>query len=116
MDRKRKVLVVDDEANALLALAELLREAGYEVATASNGRDALALLECFQPDLLLTDVRMPGLSGLDLMRAARESRHPASVVLMSASQPHERPDAPMLDKPIRVDLLFSTLDRLAAGS
>ena len=72
MQPKGRILIVDDEANARSALAELMREEGYSVETAADGFKALPKLEEFGPDLLLTDLRMPGMDGLELMRKARE--------------------------------------------
>src|SRR5262245_4842032 len=69
---KGRILVVDDEANARTALAELLRDEGYQVETAADGFKALPKLEEFAPDLLLTDLRMPGMDGLELMGRARQ--------------------------------------------
>jgi CheY-like chemotaxis protein len=65
-------LIADDEANARSALAELLREEGYSVDTAADGFKALPKLEELAPDLVLTDLKMPGLGGIELMRKARE--------------------------------------------
>ena len=58
--RKGRVLVVDDEANARNALAELLDDAGYSVSTAADGRTALLQIEQVEPDVVLTDLKMPG--------------------------------------------------------
>src|SRR5688572_33503210 len=59
-----RVLVVDDEPRACSALEGLLRQRGYEVATAGNAFQALELLGEFRPQVVLTDLRMPGLDGL----------------------------------------------------
>src|SRR5262252_7310786 len=67
-----RILIVDDEANARGALAELLREEGYSVETAADGFKALPKLEEFAPDLLLTDLKMPGMDGIALMSKARQ--------------------------------------------
>jgi DNA-binding NtrC family response regulator len=76
-----RILLVDDEANARTAMAELLRDDGYTVETAADGFKALPKLEEFAPDLLLTDLRMPGMDGLELLRRCRE-RDPSCVVLV----------------------------------
>jgi DNA-binding NtrC family response regulator len=69
---KGRVLVVDDEANARTALAELLRGEDYTVETAGDGFKALGKLAEFEPEVILTDLKMPGMSGLDLMTRLRE--------------------------------------------
>jgi DNA-binding response OmpR family regulator len=66
-----KVLVVDDEENILNLLRTGLEEAGFSVVTAPNGFAALAQLEAEKPDLVIADVMMPRLTGLDLLRAIR---------------------------------------------
>src|SRR5215510_13712835 len=79
-----RILIVDDEVNARTALAELLREEGYAVETAADGFKALPKLEEFAPDLLLTDLKMPGLDGITLMRKARDLDPDLAVVVMTA--------------------------------
>ena len=58
-----RLLVVDDEPNIRELLSASLRYAGFEVATAADGQQALALADSFRPDLLVLDVMMPGLDG-----------------------------------------------------
>jgi two-component system NtrC family response regulator/two-component system response regulator HydG len=65
-------LVVDDDAPIRRTFDEHLTEAGYEVRTAVNGEQALDLLEAFDPDLVVTDLRMPGMGGLELLRRVRQ--------------------------------------------
>jgi two-component system, NtrC family, response regulator AtoC len=80
----RRVLVVDDEENIRLVLRTLLKKHGYEVEVADGGEAALAALDLFDPDVILTDVRMPRMGGLDLLGALRAKQHPATVIVMSA--------------------------------
>jgi two-component system response regulator AtoC len=80
----RRVLVVDDEENIRVVLRTLLRRNGYEVETASNGEEALALVDSFGPDFVLTDVRMPKMGGLDLLSTLRAKQRDATVLVMSA--------------------------------
>jgi two-component system response regulator AtoC len=80
----RRVLVVDDEENIRLVLRTLLKKQGYDVETADGGEAALAALEAFDPDVILTDVRMPRMGGLDLLGALKAKQHPATVIVMSA--------------------------------
>jgi two-component system response regulator AtoC len=80
----RRVLVVDDEENIRLVLRTLLKKHGYEVEVADGGETALAALDSFDPDVILTDVRMPRMGGLDLLGALKAKQHPATVIVMSA--------------------------------
>src|SRR3712207_9082066 len=68
-----RLLVVDDEPNIRELLSASLRYAGFEVATAADGQQALALAETFRPDLLVLDVMMPGLDGFAVVRRMRDS-------------------------------------------
>ena len=80
----RRVLVVDDEENIRLVLRTLLKKHGYEVELADSGEAALAALDAFDPDVILTDVRMPRMGGLDLLGALKARQHLATVIVMSA--------------------------------
>jgi two-component system, NtrC family, response regulator AtoC len=80
----RRVLVVDDEENIRLVLRTLLKKHGYEVEVADGGEAALAALDAFDPDVILTDVRMPRMGGLDLLGALKARQHLATVIVMSA--------------------------------
>ncbi len=113
-----RILVVDDEPNARSALAELLRDEGYAVETAADGFKALPKLEEFAPDLLLTDLRMPGLSGIELLRKARAQDPELAAVVMTAHGEVETAVAAMregaadyLSKPIVFDQLKIVLER-----
>jgi len=70
--KQRHILVVDDDRLVLAALSEGLRGAGYRVNGASSGEDALGIAGRDAPDLALLDVRMPGMSGIELGRKLRE--------------------------------------------
>jgi two-component system response regulator AtoC len=77
-------LVVDDEENLRLVLKTLLRRNGYEVESAATGEEALKLVDSFGPDVVLTDVRMPKMGGLDLLAAMKTKGNDATVIVMSA--------------------------------
>ncbi len=80
----RRVLVVDDEENLRLVLRTLLRRHGYEVEAVPTGEEALALVDSFGPDVVLTDVRMPKMGGLDLLATLKAKGNQATVIVMSA--------------------------------
>ena len=79
-----RILVVDDEVNARTALAELLRDEGYEVETAADAFKALGKYEELAPHLVLTDLKMPGMDGIELVKKIRAFEDPAAVVVMTA--------------------------------
>jgi two-component system response regulator AtoC len=80
----RRVLVVDDEENIRLVVRTHLRRDGYEVEVASNGDEALGLVDSFGPDFILTDVRMPKMGGLDLLATLKAKGIDTCVIVMSA--------------------------------
>lgn len=79
-----RVLVVDDEENLRLVLRTLLKKHGYEVETADSAEAALQRLDAFDPHFVLADVKMPGMSGIDLCQELQARSNPATVIVMSA--------------------------------
>ncbi len=79
-----KLLVVDDEPNIVELLAASLRYAGFEVATARTGHDALKLARQFRPDVLLLDVMMPGIDGFEVVRRLRGEGERCPVLFLTA--------------------------------
>ena len=106
-----RILIVDDEPNARTALSELLRDEGYEVSSAVDGVAARARLAEFRPDVILTDVHMPGGDGLGLLETARgmPDGGPAVVLMSARPQPHGV-DEPFVGKPIDIDELLATVE------
>jgi two-component system chemotaxis sensor kinase CheA/two-component system sensor histidine kinase and response regulator WspE len=120
--RRLRILLVDDSAVAREAEAALLRGLGHEVEEALDGEDGWARLEAGGHDLLLTDVQMPGLDGIDLTRRvkgdARHARLPV-VILSSLSAPEERrrgvdagADAYLVKGEMDADSIAAALERL----
>jgi CheY-like chemotaxis protein len=79
----RRVLIVDDEPLVCGLLSDFLATVSDEVATATSGTDALKIVRVFQPDVILTDLMMPGMSGADLLDALRQAGVTVPVILMS---------------------------------
>jgi CheY-like chemotaxis protein len=79
-----KILLVDDEERILQTFARTLRLGGYSVITAEDGEEGLALYRQEQPDVILLDLRMPGMSGLEVLQAIREDDPEANVILCTA--------------------------------
>jgi DNA-binding NtrC family response regulator len=118
MSQSGRILIVDDEANARSALAELLREEGYSVETAADGFKALPKLDEFAPDVVVTDLKMPGLDGLGLMHKALAQDADRAVIIMTAYGAIETAVAAMragaadyLSKPINFDELMLVVER-----
>jgi two-component system NtrC family response regulator len=84
MSAKARIVVIDDEVNATAALETLLKEDGYEVACAHDANTGLALIEQVDPDVVLTDLRMPGMDGLQLLTRLKQARPQTMVILMTA--------------------------------
>jgi two-component system, NtrC family, response regulator AtoC len=86
----KRVLIVDDEENLRLVLRTFLRRHGYEVEVAASGEEALKMIDSFGPDIIVTDVRMPRMGGLDLLSTLRAKGSEATVIVMSAYGSHEQ--------------------------
>ena len=84
MRPKGRIVVIDDEVNAAAALETLLQEDGYEVQRAHDARAGLAVLERTDADVVLTDLRMPGMDGLELLAKIKQMRPETMVIVMTA--------------------------------
>src|SRR5581483_6129705 len=84
-----RLLVVDDEPNILELLSASLRYAGFDVATAADGNEALRVANGYQPDLLLLDVMMPGLDGFEVVRRLRQDGRQMPVLFLTAKDATE---------------------------
>lgn len=83
------VLIIDDEEGFAATLATRLELRGMDVRTAFSGKDGLAVLETWAPGLILLDMRMPEMSGIEVLRILRQN-HPALPVLMITGQCSEQ--------------------------
>jgi len=81
---RERVLVVDDEVNMRMTLAEILSDEGYDVATAATGEEAVSLCRGGCYSIVLMDVRMPGIDGVEAFRQIRRHQEGVRVILMSA--------------------------------
>ena len=108
-DSSPVILIVDDDRNTRESLGRALRRDGYEVLVAENGKSALALAQDHALDLVLTDLKMPGLDGLDLLESLRVVRADVPAILISAFASVDtavkavrRGVCDVLEKPIRL--------------
>jgi DNA-binding NtrC family response regulator len=119
LTRSGRILVVDDEVNARTALAELLRDEGFEVETAADAFKALGKYEAFGPHVVITDLKMPGMDGIALVKKLRGERDGVAIVVMtafgdvtSAVDAMRSGAADYLTKPLNFDELLVVLDRV----
>jgi two-component system, response regulator, stage 0 sporulation protein F len=82
----KKILLVDDEDSIHLLYREELEDEGYEVHSALSGEEALAQLKIIMPDLVILDINMPGINGIDALRQIKEMNPSLPVILSSAYQ------------------------------
>ena len=78
------ILVVDDEPNYLIVLSELLRDEGFEVFTAPSGNDGLGVLGEVDLDLIITDMQMPGIDGLEFLQEIKKKNADIPVIIITA--------------------------------
>jgi CheY-like chemotaxis protein len=89
----KRILIVDDDEMVLMALNELLKPEGYVVDSANSGKEALEKIDKIQYDLLMLDIIMPGMNGLELCKAIRDKekyRETAIVFLTAKSRDEDR--------------------------
>jgi PAS domain S-box-containing protein len=115
-----KVMLVDDEDAIREILGLSIADLGYDVQTAANGEEALEALEVFVPSIVLTDIKMPGMDGIELLKRIKEINSDIEVIMISGhgdmdlavrSLQYEALD--FITKPIRDELLVNALKRAA---
>lgn len=123
MSNRGKILVADDEPNIRLLLNDELTEAGYQVVTAENGAQAVGLAEDARPDLIVIDIKMPEMNGVEAIHWLRQVSKGTPVVVCSAfTGLQELFDdvrdcvAAFLPKPVDLRVLRQTVDSLLGRS
>jgi signal transduction histidine kinase/DNA-binding response OmpR family regulator len=113
-----KVLLVDDEEGILKVLGISLEDAGYEVHTANDGLAASRIVKTLLPDIVLTDIRMPGMNGIDLLKFIKEGFSDIEVIMISghgdlslAIESLKMDAVDFITKPINNDILEIALKR-----
>jgi diguanylate cyclase (GGDEF)-like protein len=84
MSEKARILVVDDEATVRSVLLQVLKEDGYDVTPAENGSQALEILRNNSFDLIITDIKMPGISGLELLKKVKQAQPDTQVIIITS--------------------------------
>lgn len=117
---KPKLLLVDDNKNTLDGLVKILQGKGYRVSGVMSGCDALKILSREKFDIVITDLNMPGMSGLSLIREIKKLEEPISIVVITAdssfelSNKYERKELYdyYLRKPVNIGELKSVLEMI----
>ncbi len=116
MKTANKILVVDDEVNFLKLLEYNLNKEGYAVSTALNGEDALNKINEHMPDLILTDLKMPGIGGMEILKQVKEKDKSVQVIMITGHGDAETAVEAMklgaydfISKPLRNDELIVTV-------
>ena len=114
----KKILIVDDEFNSRTLLAQLFQEDGYSADTAENGKTALEALDGTPFDILITDIRMPVMDGIELFHRVKEIYPHMPVILFTAYGTIEAAVNALkegvfhyLEKPVNFDLLKHTVQQ-----
>lgn len=81
----KKILIVDDDSVLAHELSEILIEDGYSVQTAGDGEEALKLISKDQYDIILLDIKLPGMSGLDILKRLRDDPPRGNIFIVSGS-------------------------------
>jgi DNA-binding NtrC family response regulator len=122
---ERRVLVVDDEANQRMALASMLKGWGFEAETAANGQEALERIQSFSPHVMVTDLMMPVMDGIELLKRIRKgfSTDPPAIVLTAFGNPetavtmvHDLGAFWFLEKPLHPPSLRTLIERAMTQS
>jgi len=115
---RTKVLLVDDEVEFASALAERLQMRNYEVRTASNGLEAMALFHESPPDVVLLDLKIPGMDGLEILSNIKKFDPSIEVLMLtghgdvaSVQKGMQSGALEYMMKPIDIDELTSKIDR-----
>ncbi|MDD2365653.1 MAG: sigma-54 dependent transcriptional regulator [Desulfuromonadaceae bacterium] len=116
--KRNKILVVDDEHLIRWSLEQNLKKQGYEVVTAGTGEDALRLVREEQPDLLLLDIQLPGISGIDVLEKIKDIDDDIIVIMVTANSALENAVSAMrlgafdyINKPFNLDELSITVKK-----
>jgi len=117
-----KVLIIDDEKQILDSLSSILRDEGFQVFTAREGREGLELFDTARPEIVLLDIWMPGLDGLQVLKMIKEKEKEAIVIVISghgtistAVEAVKMGAYDFLEKPLSIDKVLEVISRGLAG-
>lgn len=117
-----KVLIIDEEKQILDSLSSILRDEGFQVFTAREGREGLELFDTARPEIVLLDIWMPGLDGLQVLKMIKEKEKEAIVIVISghgtistAVEAVKMGAYDFLEKPLSIDKVLEVISRGLAG-
>lgn len=120
---QKKILIVDDQTGIRILLMELFGNEGYEMFQAANGKAALEVVEQDSPDLVLLDMKIPGMDGLEILRHIKATHPHIHVIMMTAygeldiiQKAKELGALSHFTKPFDIDEMRQAVDRCLRGS
>lgn len=120
---QKKILIVDDQNGIRILLVELFSNEGYEMFQAANGKAALEVVEQEVPDLVLLDMKIPGMDGLEILRHIKETHPQINVIMMTAygeldiiQKAKDLGALSHFTKPFDIDEMRQAVDRCLRGT
>lgn len=121
MDEKRKVLIVDDDRDIVTIVSTILGGRGWDIKAAYNGREALEAVTSSKPDIILLDIMMPEMNGIEVLKRIKKIDKDARIIMITAFGDVESYLDSMelgayeyINKPFETDELLEMIDRVAA--
>jgi DNA-binding NtrC family response regulator len=118
-EQAKRILVIDDEENARVALSRILSREGYDVASAENGSEALQYLRDKDVELIITDMNMPVMNGITFLRELNATRPASNVIMITAYGEVESYLEAMnlgafeyINKPVKIDELNKVINKI----
>jgi len=116
--KKKKILIIDDELSQLESLEMFLNEKGYQVACATSGSEGLEKNTTFKPDIIILDIRLPDMDGLEVLHELKSKHNSRSVIIITAFHDMDITISAMkggaceyIPKPIDIEELERAIDR-----
>ncbi|HSB07477.1 MAG TPA: response regulator [Thermodesulfobacteriota bacterium] len=117
-----KILIIDDERPIRETLEMFLREKGYEVLTSENGERGLEAVQRERPNIVILDIRLPGMNGLEVLRRIKEKQDDIHVIMITAYHDMETTDQAMklgaykyIHKPLDVDEFEIAIEKVVSN-
>lgn len=115
----KKVLIVDDSIYMRSLMEDILIEQGFEIHQASDGQEMFNVVDEYQPDIVLIDIVMPGINGIDAVKILHEKKPEIKIIVCSALQVHQFKDqayengaSGFIQKPFGVDIVMAEIKRV----